>query len=278
MGTERIDVGKKFILHTILSNDRLDMYSHYIKTAIENDYSCCSMVEFYNNPEEGKHFVLRHDVDFKTPATRKMFLRENSLGVHSTYYFRKSTIDIPLMNQMIANGFEVGFHYETLSDYAIANNLDHITDSDIEVCRNQLKNDIKEFNQLIDMPVKSIVAHGAKKNIEIGESNNVLLEGQKYEDYGVLFEGYDEDFYEHHVDSHIMDGNIRRNYGFSYESNPLTEIENGKKNIVFLSHPNHWYKTFPQSCWELTAFILGRCSYHPTMEFKRIMKNEGDQP
>ena len=275
MKIERFDTGKKFVLSTILKNNRLDTYSRYINYAKENDYKCCSMMEFYKDPDNGKHFVLRHDVDFRSPSTAKMFYVERDLGVHSTYYFRKSTLDVSLARLMIDNGFEVGFHYETLSDYALENNLTSVSEKDIDCCKARLKEEIKEFNRLIGTNISSIVSHGAKKNIEIGKSNNLLLEGHNYEDYGVIFEGYDELLYEKHITSHIMDGNIRRNYGYYYETNPIDEINQGKKNIVFLTHPNHWYKTFPQKLWNILAFMLGRCSYGSTMKFNRVLKSEG---
>ena len=247
-----------------------------IQLALKNNYNVCSMIEFYNNPQDGKHFVLRHDVDHKSPATKRMFHVERSLGVHSTYYFRKSTLDVCLMNEMIDCGFEVGFHYETLSDYALEKRLDEVNETDIQICKERLKSEIMEFNSLIKRPISSIVGHGARKNLEIEKSNNVLLEGRDYQDFGILFEGYDEKMYEEHVNAHIMDGNIRRNYGFSYNTNPIVEIKSGKQNIIFLAHPNHWYKTFPQKCWDLTAFLIGRCSYSTAMEFKRIMRGEGN--
>ncbi|MBR3376590.1 MAG: hypothetical protein IKG44_02760 [Mogibacterium sp.] len=274
MNNHRFDVGKKFIIKTIIKNDRLKAYRKYIELALEKGYTVCSMIEFYSSPKEGKHFVLRHDVDYSGPSTRKMFDVEKSLGVHSTYYFRKSTIDVLLMNEMIESGFEVGLHYETLSDYAIENNLSEVSNKDIEICRDRLKKEITDFNKLLKKPITSVVAHGANKNREIGKSNNVILDGQSYEEFGIVFEGYDESLYKEHIDTHIMDGNIRHNYGFSYKSNPIEAIEENSKNIVFLAHPNHWYYSFAQRCWNIIALLLGRCSYESNREFLRILDME----
>ena len=163
METERFDKGREYVFHTILKNDRLKTYAYYLALAKENGYHICPMLEFYKNPIAEKHFVLRHDVDHKTPATRKMYNLEKKYHVHSTYYFRKSTVDINLMNDMIDAGFEVGFHYETLSDYAIENNLNHVTEKDIEICRIRLKQEIEEFNKLIKKPIYSVASHGHKK-------------------------------------------------------------------------------------------------------------------
>ena len=272
MDLERFDYGKGFVVKTIFLNDRLKTYQYYLNTALENGYEICSMVEFYENLDNGKHFVLRHDVDHMGQATKKMFNTERKMGVHSTYYFRKSTIDVPLMNEMIDSGFEVGFHYETLSDYAIENNLSNVSENDIELCRLRLKEEISEFNRLINKPVQSIVSHGSNKNFEIGKSNNVLLENQSCSDFGILFEGYDEQIYNSYVDVHIMDDNIRNNSGFYYSSNPLDAIASGKQNIIFLSHPHHWYKSFFGTCREFIALICGRYRPDTPKEFSRILK------
>ncbi len=277
MGMNRFDKGKRFVFQTILRNDRLNTYSEYIKMAKDNNYQVCSMIEFYQAPNQGKHFVLRHDVDYSGPATRRMFFTEQRLGIHSTYYFRKSTIDIPLMNEMIDAGFEVGFHYETLSDYATENNLDRISERDLSICRERLKKEIMDFNSLLKKPISSIVGHGTRKNFQIGQSNNVLLENQDYKDFGIVFEGYDKNLYADYVSAHIMDGSIRRNFGFSYSSNPIEAIDNCESNIVFLSHPNHWYKTLPQRGWELTALVLGRYTPETNREFSRILETEKKQ-
>ena len=271
MVVDRFDQGKKYVFKTILRNDRLKAYAQYLILAGRNGYHICSMSEFYEHPTEGKHFVLRHDVDHKTPATRKMFHLEKKHHVHSTYYFRKSTVDINLMNDMIDAGFEVGFHYETLSDYAIENKLSRVTEKDIEICRERLKQDIAEFNRLIKKPIRSVVGHGSKKNLEIGKSNNVLFKDQEYGAFNILFEGYDGALYSKYVDTHIMDGSLRINSGFSYRQNPIDAISSQDRNIIFLSHPNHWYKTFPQWIWNVTALLIGKCTDESAREFQRIL-------
>lgn len=271
MTANRFDQGKKYVFQTILKNNRLKAYAYYLMLAGRSGYNICSMSEFYENPTEGKHFVLRHDVDHKTPATRKMFNLEKKYHVHSTYYFRKSTVDINLMNDMIDAGFEVGFHYETLSDYAIENKLNRVTEKDIEICRERLKQDISEFNKLIKKPIRSAASHGSKKNEKIGKSNNVLFIDQKYKDFDILFESYDEEMYSKYVDTHIMDGSLRINSGFSYRQNPIDAISAQDRNIIFLSHPNHWYKTFPQWTWNIIALLMGKYTGETEREFRRIL-------
>lgn len=271
------DLSKSFVFKTILLNNRLVAYENYIKLALDKGYNVCSMKEFYDNPADGKHFVLRHDVDYPDKSTRKMFKVEKKLGVHSTYYFRKSTMNLRLMQEMVAAGFEVGFHYETISDYAIEHSLESVSDADLERCKVLLKEDIMAFNQVLDSPIYSIVAHGAPKNVEIGISNNVLLKDRDYDYYGIEFEGYDEQLYANYVDIHMMDCNLRRYFGFSYEMNPISAIETEAKNIIFLAHPNHWYKDAIHHIWEIIAFCIGRGDYEiSTTKFKRILDRKAN--
>lgn len=273
MNVERFDIGKKYVLSTIAKNNRLDTYSKYIEMAKQHGYYVCSMREFFLDSKEKKHFVLRHDVDYLGPFTRKMFTVERNLGVHSTYYFRDSTIDVSLMNEMIEAQFEVGFHYETLSNYAKEHSLNKLSIKDIEICRSKLKKEIQNINELLNSPITSVASHGDKKNREIMLSNNVLLEGQDYNDYGILFEAYDENLYNNYVDVHIMDNNIRRNFGFSYSVNPIEAISDNYTNIVFLSHPNHWYNSWKRIIYDMAAFLVGRYDSVPRGKFSRIMKD-----
>ena len=104
MSITRFDNTKSFVFKTILLNNRFAAYEKYLRTAFESGYTVCSMAEFYTDFKNGvtdkKHFVLRHDVDDLLPATKKMFEIEKRLGVHSTYYFRWSTVDKDLTIQM----------------------------------------------------------------------------------------------------------------------------------------------------------------------------------
>ena len=269
---KRFDEGKKFQIKTLLCNDRLKAYRTYIEYAQEKGYKVCSMMEFWNNRKEGRHFVLRHDVDHSGISTKKMYMLERDCGVHSTYYFRKETINPHLMKDMVDNGFEVGFHYETLGEYAVKNNLNSVTDYDIKICRNQLKADIREFNSVLGSNISSAASHGTAKNTEIGKSNNVLLENEDYNEYGLCFEAYDQNMYENDVDAHIMDCNLRYNYGFSYKDTPIDAINEGAKNIIFLAHPNHWYNKGYGYFREIVAYIAGRRSYGTNRVFHRILQ------
>ena len=281
---KRFDYGKLFSLKTLLFNNRLKTYKKYIEYALDNGYKVCSMLEFWKDKDsDNKHFVLRHDVDWKGIATRKMWNVEQSVhnirkrSVNSTYYFRHSTTDSKLIKEMLAAGTEVGLHYETISDYAEQNGIFEFDKVNIDDCRKQLKKEISDFKNLINPTMESICSHGSPLNSVLGVSNNFLLENENYSDYGITFEAYDKELYEKYVNCHIMDGTLRINSGFSYKENPIDAINNGYKNIIFLAHPNHWYFTLGEQIKHIGGFVLKGMKTAPLQNFKRIAtgkKNE----
>lgn len=265
---KRFDYGKKFIIKTIIKNDRLQSYKKYIEYALAEGYEVVSMETLYENREKDiKIMALRHDVDHRTPATRRMFLLEKELDVKSTYYFRKSTMDMDLIKEMEKAGFEVGFHFETISEYMIENKMDYIEEDDLNKCRERLKRDIDVQKELYAL--KSICSHGAPENSKIGISNNVLTENGNYAFYGIQFEAYDKELYKN-VDVHIMDENIRHGCGFAYKSNPIDAINENVKKIIFLAHPNHWHETLYDKVYNTVGMLLGRYYLDSNREFKRI--------
>lgn len=268
----RSDKSIFFIFKTILLNNRLKSYMRYIELAKRHGYKVCSMKDFFEGKDQPdvKHFVLRHDVDHVTSATKKMYETEIKCGVRSTYYFRFCTMDITLIKEMLSNGFEIGLHYETISDYAKKYQCTSMAEIDISDLREAVKSDIEKFNNMVGYKMTSCAGHGTPENTKLNCSNNILLEGQNMEEYGLAFEAYDKNLYEQYIQCHIMDGNIRNNYGFSYVDNPINAIQSEKRNIIFLAHPNHWYFTSKIRLEELYHLMRGQLSFTTNRQFKRI--------
>lgn len=264
------DCTKLFILTSILLNNRLKAYSEYVREAIRRGYSVESLETFQRHYKEpGKHFVLRHDVDHNGIAARKMFECEKKLGVKSTYYFRKSTINKRLIDEMIRDGFDVGFHFETVAEYIEEKHIQDKKEIDLDECRERLKKEIREFEETIGHEIYSICSHGAASNVKLNISSNVITEDGIPVDFTVAFEAYDRDMYQY-VDCHIMDSTILNNFGFSYRDTPFSAMKEEKQNIVFLAHPNHWYLNGWQRVRKFIAFILGKATCSTSRQFERI--------
>lgn len=262
------------VIGTILLNGRLRKYKQYIQYAREHGYQVISLEEFYKLPDrrDGKHFVLRHDVDHTGIWTKKMFEAERDVNVKSTYYFRFSTIDKELIKEMLDSGFEVGLHFETIADYAKAHNIKDKSEIDIELMKQQLKEDIRKFEEIIGHKTFSCCSHGTPENSKLGISNNAITEHADLLEFGLGFEAYQKEMYEF-VDCHIMDGSIIRNFGFSYADTPITAVENGYVNIIFLSHPNHWYFPLKKKMRLLGGLLLGKGEMKKAQrKFLRVME------
>jgi len=68
------------------------------------------------NPVEGKHLVLRHDVDKKPENSLAVARIESELGIKGTYYFRifPESLDKEIAGAISSLGHEVGYHYEDI--------------------------------------------------------------------------------------------------------------------------------------------------------------------
>lgn len=240
---ERIDTGNGFLNQVIDYNNRLNYYDLYIKLAKKKGYVVTTYYDYltkYKNTKQ-KVLILRHDIDIASPGTLKMLEIEIKNHVKATYYFRWVTFDKSIIDQVIKAGGEVGLHYETLATYCIKNNKNYVTNQDIINCRPLLKQEIKDFKAKSGVDIKTIASHGNPVNRAIGIPNYVILDGQKYSDYGVMGETYDKDIIKNYIKSYICDNELTTNLGFSYSTNPIDSIDKNMGVIEFLSHPNHWY-------------------------------------
>lgn len=182
----RKDHTNRVILGSIFINNRLKWYELYLKLALDFGYKVCSMVEFYRE-KPIRALILRHDVDSITPVTRKMFELEKSIGVTNTYYFRFSTYDRKLINDMHEAGFEVGLHYEPIADYSKEKNIQSASEIDFEETCIRLRKEIRLFDEMTGWPSKSCASHGEAENIRLKVSNNILFEIKPPDYFGVLY-------------------------------------------------------------------------------------------
>ena len=241
-GNKRVDIGSNFINDVIKNNNRLDYYDLYIKLAKEKGYIVTDYYDYlmnYKNTDK-KVLILRHDIDIANEGTKYMMEIEKKNNVKATYYFRWSSFDNPLIQELHKEGFEVGLHYETIAEYCRRNNKYTINAEDINICRGLLKEEITKFKKMTGIDIKTISSHGNPINKEIGIPNYGLLLGQKYSDFGIVDETYDENILRKYVKSYICDSELTKNDGFSYHTNVVDSILSGDKVIEFLSHPNHW--------------------------------------
>jgi hypothetical protein len=154
-------------------------YKELCETIVESIYSTLTFNQYFhskNNISE-KFILLRHDIDRKPENALKMAELENSLGVNSTYYFRKKEdVFIPaIIKKMADMGHEIGYHYETLDKAG----------GDFEKAIRIFEDELKEFRNICD--VKTICMHGNPLSKWV---NKDLWKKYDFKDFGIIGEPY----------------------------------------------------------------------------------------
>lgn len=268
---------KGHLLSIIFKNNRLDDYRECLDLARRGGYSCCSVYDFYEqyilqNKPLDKVLILRHDIDYICPGTRRMYEIEKEYGVKATYYFRDSTVDLDLIKELHDDGFDVGYHYETIANMIVSGKIKQKSDIVINKVREEFLKELETFECRAGFTIHTCASHGAPENEQIGVSNNVIFEDVDAKSLNIDIEAYDIRI----IDSltrYICDGGIMVNYGFAYGGyNILESLSNNEPVICFLSHPNHWDMSLYQRFRKLVRMLLGKGVYHSNSVFNRIGK------
>ena len=102
----------------------------YVQTSVRGFHDMVSK----GQPLAERVFVHRHDIDSDLRTTRKLFEIEKKHGIKSSYYFRLSTLDFGLMQEIEEYGSEASYHYEELAAFAKKHKL-----KDPAIVRSQLR-------------------------------------------------------------------------------------------------------------------------------------------
>ncbi len=223
---------------------RMGEYENLLRFAISQGYVHLTIRDYFSKLRNGEldteayYFLHRHDIDTDTSTAAMFFKAEESLGVKSSFYFRLSTLDIPLFRQLYDHGFEVGYHYEELSDFC---KLKKIRDARLlpgfyPEIRERFTINLKRIEAITGRKIKSIAAHGDFVNRKLKIPNYSFITEELMNDLGIELECYNE--------------TLIRSFGFIgsdthfpefYKPYPAMEaIKNKVRVIYFLSHPRHW--------------------------------------
>ena len=233
------------IYKKLAQKSRLDIYKGILQLALDKGYRVCSIYDWYRSDKHEKVLVLRHDVDIDVEGARKMFEVERHLGVSSTYYFRNTTKNHSLIKKMQSNGFEVGLHYETIADYCKIKGIKSVDDAgniNYRRCALILEEEIENWkNEYGDL--KSICAHGDKRNRILHIPNRILFDDVIRSKTSVFVDACDKDLMEQ-VDVYISDTSVVNNHRWKYGVSPIEAINRDDKTIMLLTHPTHWNYNF----------------------------------
>jgi hypothetical protein len=227
-----------------LARDRYAYYDDLIQRASVAGFQIIALAELRqqiltnHNRQGGKIFVHRHDIDTDVSGAREFFEIEKRNRVRATYFFRLSTLDIPLMRDIHAYGSEVGYHYEEIATVAKRLGLTtreavkaHMTD-----IRTEFERNFRQVERDLGFKLRSAASHGDFANRRLDYFNVEILKDQDLRArIGLEYEAYDPELASS-FDSYISDSTADRSFK---GGDPIQAIADCSC-ICLLSHPRHW--------------------------------------
>jgi hypothetical protein len=222
-----------------LQPDRLDELRRLVGRALELGYQPTTLSAFATAPGAGERvLLLRHDIDSDIRRARRMWEIEWRAGMVGSWFFRRSTWDVPFMRELAAAGCDVGYHYEELS--TLVKERGAATGDEaralIAPARDRLRAALDELRAGSGLPLDVLASHGDFANRAVDVSNVELLDDRAFRrEIGVRFEAYD---IAKHLDARATDGaGGRRPW---WPSDPLEALERGARVVEVLVHPRAW--------------------------------------
>jgi hypothetical protein len=228
------------IYSDFLLPNRLNVLENIFIMARETGYEFIREEDFcIQGSDTNRKIILRHDIDTDLTTTRLIFDLEKKYSVKSSYFFRRTTIDIDLLQEIYAFGSTVGYHYEEIATFAKRNVL-----LDAESVYGKLPqiqdlfyDNLQYLRKITDLPLNVAASHGDFMNRNLGIPNRVLLSDLGFRKKCLIdLEVYDEGF-RSRISSYTSD---RGAPGFWISGNPLQILLNQPKNLYILIHPRHW--------------------------------------
>lgn len=236
----------KRIYEDYFKRSRLNNYRKMLLFAREKGYKMVGILDFYKlvkNDDPILHggliLINRHDIDTSPRVARMLFEIEKEVygnNGSATYYFRKSTIDTKLINEIDAYGYETGFHYETIANFEKKHKYrdsNKIRDN-FKIISNVFEKEIEQYRQITGSLSKTISSHGDFVNVKLKLANYELLNNRELrEKTGVICEAYDE-IINKHVKKRFADQILLGKFADTVIQNLNFPI------ILLLTHPRQW--------------------------------------
>lgn len=226
-----------------LMPSRLQLYDALLAQARDAGYRQTSVRAFHRSLRDGgggagRTIVHRHDIDSDTRTARKMFDIEIKHGIHSSYYFRISTLNFPLMRDIEEYGSEASYHYEEIASYAKKH---HIKDPGeirrrLPEIRSSFLDNFNHIEGKLGRKIETVASHGDFANRRLNIINNELLDDPLFRARcGIECETYDPELLSN-FDVYISDRPYPRHY---HPISPFSALVKYKR-ICFLTHPVQW--------------------------------------
>jgi hypothetical protein len=168
-----------------------------------------------------------------------MWELEVKLGVTSSYYFRLSTLNIKLMDEIHLSGGEASYHYEELATIVKRKGLtraEQVTPV-LEQIRAAFKTNLLSLRDRTGLPMASAASHGDFANRMVGVTNKIILADSAFrKEVGIEVEAYDRNLMAS-VNARCSDNAYP---SFWWPEHPTSVIRRGVPVIYVLTHPQVW--------------------------------------
>lgn len=234
-----INVGRR-IYSDYLMADRTSDYEALLRAAIGAGYALMSLRDFIALGQAGPRrvMVLRHDIDTDPATARRLFDIERSLGARGTYYFRLTTLDIPLMVEIEEYGSEASYHFEEIADFVKMHDIrcPSLLRARMGEVEDQFFINFTNIERRTGIKLRTVASHGDFVNRKLGIINHELLQNAALRQRcGITHEAYDQALMKR-FDIYISDRACPELY---CPYSPLQAFGIHER-IYFTSHPVHW--------------------------------------
>lgn len=223
---------------------RLALHEEFVLAALRKGYAQTSVRAYFNSlqnrgPFSGEKFIVhRHDIDTDLRTTRKLFEIEKKYNITSSFYFRLSTLDIGLMQEIEDYGSEASYHYEELATFAKQHKLTDPAQvlARLPEIREIFFENFHKIEQRCGRKLTTVASHGDLANRRLKLNNTeILKDPQLRARCGIVCESYDRALLDH-IDLYIAD---RPHPQYFYPSSPFDALGQ-QQRICLLTHPRQW--------------------------------------
>jgi hypothetical protein len=228
------------VYQDFLMGSRLDEYRRLLRHLRELGYRFSTMSEFALN--SGKFdspvCLLRNDIDSDPAGAAQMFACDSDERVRATYYFRLATVDTALIRRIVAQGGEVGYHFEEIADFSKQHGLKSRgqIDEHMDAIRNHFRHNIRRFIARTGVMPRTVASHGDFINRRLGVPNSHLLTRELMRELGIVADAYDPALHAG-LSARFSD---RPAPQWWHPANPLEALDRKPSTISILVHPRQW--------------------------------------
>ena len=218
-------------------------YEKILVCAKEAGYEFHTMLSFEDVIEKGidpskKYLIMRRDIDTADHKILKKFLGlEKKYDARATYYFRWSTINKKLMNEIAQSGGESSYHFEEIATYCYRHRIRSKNDllPHMEEIRDILISNIIKFRNVTGQPCLTIASHGDYVNTKFQFQNKELVDERVRAATSIVREAYDRKHFDV-LTCRIAD-QVEVNH---FTEKAIEAINRGEPVLELLTHPRQW--------------------------------------